>query len=410
MIENFDIATDIKVEVLLPDTASNVFIIGLSLIGGDDTLGGLNIFRIGSSLLGGSDVLGTDSAFTWQEIQAETSRVTTAVGGDVQSALYFEPSAGSANIKLQSWTYDPSVNPYMRVNTPIRVRLATTEVDRVLFQGKINTMTVNYAPNEPNVISIQAYDIWKDVVNSRIDFDSTGSGAYITPLAQITSVASAAGYSMSNTSVASAGKIPTVAETNATAVSKINEAVQVGLGFIWVDQETESLVYIPRPQAETGTSTTFVVGNNHDSSNPYHLCMSDIEVHQDADTIYNSITVALESDPNTSVTLADEDSISLWGMSALNEVINTTDSTELTRWATDIFSHTPTKLVQSVTTPTIDRLGTLTNAAVFTPGMLVGVDYTQNQLAINDYYTVVRVSHEIDALNWFTKLDLWKET
>jgi hypothetical protein len=45
---------------------------------------------------------------------------------------------------------------------------------------------------------------------------------------------------------------------------------------------------------------------------------------------------------------------------------------------------------------------------VFTPGTVVGVSYTNNQLNIVGYYTVIRVSHEIDVDNWFTSLELWK--
>lgn len=409
MIADFDIATDLKVEMLLPDTASNVFILGISVLGGDDVLGGLNIFRINSSLLGGTEVLGTDSAFTWQEVQAVTSSASIKVGGDVQSALYFSPQAGSAKIVLQSWDYDPNVNPYIRVNTPIRVRLDTTDVDRIIFNGYINTIDVYYAPDQPNLIQIQAFDIWKNLVNSRIDFDTTGFGSYATPLQQLTSIANATGIGISPDSIASDGKIPSTAETGVMAASKVNEAVKVGLGFIWVDQDTQKLIYIPRPQDTEGGATTFIIGNDHDVTNPYHLCLSDISVGLDADVVYNSIHVALTSDDSIDVTVSDPDSIELWGESAIDEKINTTDTTELTRWATAIYSQTPTKLVKSVSTPTINRQGTLTNAAVFTPGTLVGVDYTQNQLTISDYYTVVAVSHEINVDNWYTTLDLWKE-
>jgi hypothetical protein len=65
--------------------------------------------------------------------------------------------------------------------------------------------------------------------------------------------------------------------------------------------------------------------------------------------------------------------------------------------------------VNQVVTPTKDRLGTLTEAAVFTPGMTVGVSYTNSQLDIVGFYTIIKVSHRIDVDNWFTTLELWKE-
>jgi hypothetical protein len=121
------------------------------------------------------------------------------------------------------------------------------------------------------------------------------------------------------------------------------------------------------------------------------------------------LKVALTSDDETFVFLKDQDSIDLYGESAIDVIINTTDETELARWAEAVYSQQPKKLVSQVVTPAIDRLGDLTAAAVFTPGTLIGVSYTTNQLNIVDFYTVIRVSHSIDVDNWFTTLELWKE-
>jgi hypothetical protein len=117
----------------------------------------------------------------------------------------------------------------------------------------------------------------------------------------------------------------------------------------------------------------------------------------------------LSSDEETFVFLKDQDSIDLYGESAVDTVINTTDSEELARWAQAVYRQAPTKLVSQVVTPAIDRLGDLTPAAVFTPGTIIGVSYTTNQLDIVGYYTIIRVSHDIDVDNWFTTLELWKE-
>jgi hypothetical protein len=61
VLNNFDIASDLKVEFFLPDAEGNLFIIGISLLGGDDVLAGANQFIIGVSLLGGTDVLGGEA-------------------------------------------------------------------------------------------------------------------------------------------------------------------------------------------------------------------------------------------------------------------------------------------------------------------------------------------------------------
>jgi hypothetical protein len=280
----------------------------------------------------------------------------------------------------------------------------------VLFVGYIDTIDVTYYPMGPNLIRIRAFDVYKSLVNTRIDdWDTTDFPAgYATTDEVFELIALKSGVGLSPDSQPTVGRIPAVQVDNILVPDVINDAIDVGLAVVWIDQENESLTVIPRPSSSEGTSTTYVVGNNH-SSDPYHLCMSEINVNSDADAVYNSLKVALTSDEETFVFLRDQDSIDLYGESAIDVSINTTDATELSRWATAVYRQAPTKLVSQVVTPAKDRLGNLTAAAVFTPGSLVGVSYTTNQLNIVGYYTVIRVSHEIDVDNWFTTLELWKE-
>jgi hypothetical protein len=248
------------------------------------------------------------------------------------------------------------------------------------------------------------------LVNLRIaDWDTTGLPAgYATTDEVFELVALETGVGLSTNSQATIGRIPAVQIDNVLVPDVINDAIEVGLAIVWIDQETEELTVIPRPTSSEGTATTYVVGNNH-SSDPYHLCLAEINVASDADAVYNSLKVALTSDDTTFVFRKDQDSIDLYGESAIDVSINTTDATELARWASAVYIQAPTKLVSQVVTPAKDRLGDLTAAAVFTPGTLVGVSYTTNQLDIVGYYTIIRVSHEIDVNNWFTTLELWKE-
>ena len=248
------------------------------------------------------------------------------------------------------------------------------------------------------------------MVNLRIsDWDTTTLPAgYATTDDVFELVALETGVGLSANSQPTIGRIPAVQIDNVLVPDVINDAIDVGLAVVWIDQETEELTVIPRPTSAEGTSTTYVVGNNH-SSDPYHLCLAEINVSSDADAVYNSLKVALTSDDTTFVFRKDQDSIDLYGESAIDVSINTTDATELARWASAVYIQAPTKLVSQVVTPAKDRLGDLTAAAVFTPGTLVGVSYTTNQLDIVGYYTVIRVSHEIDVNNWFTTLELWKE-
>jgi hypothetical protein len=410
MIANFNLQDNLFVEFLLPDEDGNSFILGISELGGTDVLGGFGEFVINESLIGGEDVLAPSSGLKWQDVACETANAAISIGGSISDAIYFQPAPATANLTLQSYDLDPTVNKNIRANTKIRLRLDSPEIDRVLFVGYIDTIDVTYYPMGPNLIRIRAFDVYKSLVNTRIDdWDTTGFPAgYATTDEVFELVALKTGVGLSANSEPTVGRIPAEQVDNILVPDVLNDAIDVGLAVVWIDQETEELTVIPRPSSSQGTATTYVVGNDH-SSDPYHLCMSEINVNSDADAVYNSLKVSLASDEATFVFLRDQDSIDLYGESAIDVSINTTDATELSRWATAVYRQAPTKLVSQVATPAKDRLGNLTAAAVFTPGTLVGVRYTTSQLNIVDFYTVIRVSHEIDVDNWFTTLELWKE-
>ena len=408
MIPNFKIDDNLKVEFLVPDSEGNSFILGISLLGGTDLLGGFGEFVIGVSLLGGDDVLAPSSGLKWEEVTCSVSRAEISVGGSVQDSIYFQPQPGTANLTLQSYDLDPTVNKNIRASTKIRVRLEDSEIDRILFQGFIDTIDVTYYPDGLNLIRITSFDAYKSLVNARfLEWDTTPIGASATPTEIFELVAIESGLGLSPQSLPLSGLVPTVTDTNRLVSSVVNEALLVGLGIVWIDQQTENLAVIPRPTGENGTPETWIIGNNHGET--YHLCMSEINVFSDADAVYNSLNVALSSDDSIFVTRKDQDSIDLYGESAIDVSINTTDSTELSLWADRVFTQNPENLVNRVVTPTKDRLGTLTDAAVFTPGMTVGVSYTNSQLDIVGFYTIIKVSHRIDVDNWFTTLELWKE-
>jgi hypothetical protein len=316
------------------------------------------------------------------------------------------------SLTVQSWDFDPNNSSAVRPGVPLRIRLDNGVVNQVLFTGLIDSFNVTYFPGEyqSNLITFSATDIYKKLVNVRIaDFDTTGLPAgYATPNEVLEIVADNAGITISGDSDTLEGKLPTEQVLNETGAGFINDAIQVGLGVSWIDPQSEEWVVKNRPITPgTAPGGTWTIGNNHGEA--YHLCMSGITTSGDADSIFNSLYVDLASDDTISVVVEDADSIELYGYSSQNATVNTTDSTELTRWANAVFAQRPTKLVKTVTTPTIDQNGDLTAAAGFTPGTLIRVKYETDNVNIDDLYTVIRVSHSVDVNVWNTTLELWKE-
>ena len=413
VLEHFDIAQDIKVEFLLPDAVGNLFILGISELGSDDVLAGAGQFIIGLSLLGGTDVLAGEAeiAFTWQGYECSVAEVESSVGGEIQDSLFFQPRAGELSVTLQNLLLDPTNNPAFRPGVPVRVRLDRDELDITLFKGFIDNMSVGYDTDNNHILQFTAYDSLKQFVNSRLaildttDEDEFPDG-YATPYEVIELLAEQFGTSMNALSAETRGKLPPMLMTDFIPNTILYDAIQTGLGIFWVDQETQEFVFIPRPEL-SDTEGSYSVGNNHNA--PLHLCMSDIEVASDIDSIFNSLQVTLKDDSETSVLVNNTDSIELYGVFATDAVLNTTDSTELQDWAEAVFNSSTRNLVRSVETPAINRLGNLTHAAVIAPGETIRVVYQTSKLNINQAYTVTKVSHNINVDNWFTTLELWKE-
>lgn len=408
-IANFDIANDLKVEFFLPNESENVFIIGISLLGGTDLLSTGGTFVIGESLLGGTDILGA-SGFLWQDLACKIAELRLEVGGSVVDQTYFQPEPARAEITLQSYEFDPNVNAAFRPGTQVRVRLDDGTLNQIIWQGVIDTIGGTYVVDGNNLLSIVAYDNFKRLANTRIDlFDTTTDfpAGFVSPYEQLEIIAEQFGTSMHHSSVDDGGEIPSDLQVNIIPTGKINEAIQVGLGIFWLDPVTQEFVFIPRPIPTSVPPGTYVIGNNHGA--PNHLCMTDIKTMADGDSVFNSLKVTLDSDDSISVLVENPDSIELYGKFAQDVTLNTTDITELENWANRVFNQSPTNLVESVETLTLDRQGNLTEAALFEPGALIGVDFSEDVLAINNYYTITKVSHFVNTDTWLTKLDLWKE-
>lgn len=407
-ISNFNIATDLKVEFYLAGGMNNYFIIGVSKLGGENVLASTG-FVINVSLLGGTDPLSDGTGFEWTDLACITNKAQLAVGGQVQDQLYFQPQPAQAQLVLQSLERDPNYSPAFRPGVKVRVRLVKDAVDQVIWSGIVDSINMTYDADGNNLLQVNALDNFKRLVNTRLaSFDSdTGFPGYVTPYEQLELVADAYGSAMHSSSVDPGGEIPSQILTDVIPSRLIYDAIQVGLGLFWLDPETQEFVIVPRPSSLSPAPGTPVVGNNH--GDPNHLCMSNMTASSTEDTVYNSIRIELESDDTIYTLIEDEDSIELYGKYAQDVTLNTTDLTQLEAWAAKAVNYQPTSLIDSVETPAVDRLGNLTEAAFFTPGQLVGVNYTNGVIEIDDYFTVVKVGHYIDPNTWLTTLDVWKE-
>lgn len=404
-ISNFDIATDLKVELYLPNEADNLFILGVSELGGTDVLAESGDFILGYSLLGSEDTLGDgtgDYQFSWQPIECSVSKLDVTLGGSQVAGIEYTAQPSALSFEIQSWTLDPNNNSGVRNGTGIRVRLDDGTVNETLFNGFIESMSVKYRPDAPNLIQGSAFDAYKRLANTRITYDTSGGTDTVGDLLALIAANSGASLDPANDpgNVLMAGR----QETGVTQGQLIKDILDAQLGLLWLDPATGLIEYRDRPQVLA--AATYSIGNNHGDDD--HWCMSDLTVNQNPDDLVNSVRVTMTTDSNTSLTQENLDSIQLYGRLAYDATVNAANSTELQTWLDLAFIERPRHLVQDVTTPTIDRQGTLTDAATVTPGFIVRVDYQTDNISINQTYQVTRVKHSIDPDNWFTTLELWR--
>lgn len=404
-ISNFDIATDLKVELYLPNEGNDLFILGISELGGTDVLAESGDFILGYSLLGGTDTLGDgtgDYQFSWQPIECSVSKLDIGLGGSQLAGIEYTAQPSNLSFEIQSWTLDPNNNSGVRNGTGIRVRVEKGATTYVLFTGFIEAMTVRYRPDAPNLIQGTAFDSYKRLANQRITYDTTGSTDTVTEVLGL--IASNSGYTVDPANDPGAILMAGRSETAVTQGELIKDILDTQLGLLWLDPATGRIEYRDRPQVLA--AATYSIGNNHSDAD--HWCMSDLTVNQNPDDLVNSVKVTMTTDSNTSLTRENLDSIQLYGRLAYDATVNAANTTELQKWLDLAFLEKPRNLVQDVTTPAIDRNKTLTDAAKATPGLIVRVAYTTENININQTYQVTRVKHSIDPNQWFTTLELWR--
>ena len=393
VLDNFDIATDLKVEMLLPEDVNNVFVLGISLLGGDD-------------------VLGTDESGTlaWQDLACEVNRVQTSIGGSIASNVYYQADAGKANIQLQSWEFDPNNYSFIRPGTEVRVRLSRGLYSFVLWHGTVDNIDVTYAPDQQNQITIDATDFWALLVNRRFDYEPVAALLPSEAIQLAVNEVAATGFVIpyDSFSINPEWYMTGTPQLNTTFGAIAADCLTTGLGFIYINPDTGYLYY--RPRATSGVPI-YTVGNNH--GDPGHLCMADLESVTLSDDIYNTVLVNQKyefmGDPKFSQLYTDQDSIDLFGQRSDDFTVDLATTADADAWAAAVFTPTPITKVQQVVTPAIDRSRDLTEAAEFMPGDYVGVKYITDNINIDADYTVTRVRHSIDVNNWFTTLETWKE-
>ena len=394
MADEFDIAQDIKVEISIPTGSNAVW----NLSKWDD----------------GSD-WASASSFTWTDIVATVSQAQVTIGSSVQDGFYTPAEPNTLTIQMQSQVFDPSNNPKIRPNTPIRVTYrplpdSFPAVYQTLFTGFIDTFEVSYDTFGNNLIDIMATSSLKRLLAKNIssfvvssalsDFDYFAQWA--------TAVGATIGGSGTNGS-RMAGE--TFEEVGAGEL--LDNLLQIENGLFYQDATSDELYLTGSLDMRTLGAPIASFSNVH-SAAADHYCISDIVVDYDMDTMFNTYVITTTDggagpgpgpgggDIGTSI---NQDMVDLYGPIRCEKELHLR-KTDIVNWLALITPKDPGRKVQQVTTPSIKRDGKLAN--LFGPQNTIRVELVQPTFTIDEEIWVTRVIHSIDPDNWFTTLELWK--
>ena len=122
-----------------------------------------DVFRLDLSPLDGPDLLAADDvdAFTWTPILAH-ARSVEITRGIVRDGITLRTEAGRAILELVN-DLDPTTNPEVRPNVPLRIRHAA---GGLLFTGLLEDVSLEYDKKGNTYTQIVAVDAVRDVANT----------------------------------------------------------------------------------------------------------------------------------------------------------------------------------------------------------------------------------------------------
>lgn len=392
MADEFDIAKDLKVEIYLPQAVAGVW----NSSKWDD----------------GSDWMTTvGSAFAWTDVVALVSAATIEIGGSVSDGFYVPATPNTMSIQLQSSTYDPNSNKYMRPNLSIRLSYRPNPTTapstyKVLFLGLIDTLNVSYDTYGNTLIDVMASSSLKRILAKNFATYLLDSGKassqllseFFTTVGAVTgSTFTAIDYAMTNETLTQIG-----------GGDVFNYLIEPQAGYVYQEPDTEKIIgrNFFSVRGLFGTAATNSLSNVH-STSAAHFCINDIVLDYDIDSAWNTYLFSTAAAPSTIYKKSNQDLVDLYGDIRLEKSLHV-DATTLQSNMEFMTLKNPGRKVKMITTPAIRRDGLLANLVALQPGRTINVNVTKTNYTVNEDTFITKATHTIDPYNWFVTLEVWK--
>lgn len=355
----------------------------------------------------GGDVWGgASSTVAWTDLLCETFEINIERGCDVDSGILVNPSQNQTVVRMQSVEYDPFVNGTIHAGTPVRITIDPDGTDtwQEIYVGKVQSFQTSYNAQGLNNIEFVAVDDMTAFLNTRLDTFDITAGQTAADVIDILVYAYWQGGIYLDTNFLTT--LEATSYTNTTVGAVINDVLNSELGYLYVAQNGE-INFIAHSTFDSivETGPAYFFESTH-SSDPGHICMSDLVMDANSNNLPNQIKATNSS---LELTATNTDAVELYGPLAFTVPTIVEDATQLQLVLDAITLNVRLRRARALTFQPIQRDGEFRSwhlaDRLFN---CVNVSYDLGGLTLNENYVVTKQIDIITPESWDTTLELWR--
>lgn len=368
----------------------------------------------------------------WVDIQADSFEVDIDRGIDVEQGVFARPIVGTATVRMMKSSLADFMNgPQYQSNMPFAIEYQVPSTAWIsLFSGFIQNIDMGYVASAKAAgsaldrgklqVTLTAYDMGRIALNTQISsFAITGTSArsFINVMGQLATAITAIDSRYSQQQALAGGSSTyqhAYTYPDITSGELYAQFLDAELGWLWASKDGFMYFHtradVNTIQSQTWSSSNLTVSNIH-STDPKHVCMDNIQLAYDSDSIANVVAVT-ETFNQTKTTQSNATSIADYGRQVGRFEVNfnpASPSSTLAQWAIAVNSAANPKSITSVSVPVILDSGEVSEIANQEIGTALQVEFAQTGFTtLQELYMIRRINHMITADHWEMNVGLWR--
>lgn len=361
------------------------------------------------------DTWGGSSTFAWTDLKCELVNANVTRGAETNMGVIVDLPRTSANIVLQTTTYDPFSTGIIHPGTEVRITY-TPEPDsdpesfNYLFVGVIGSCRSSYDAFGNTLVTIECVTNLEDLFNTKIA--SYTVAPFTTPYSLLSSLFSSYGFTLDHVGLFDdTWNMAAETYTDTTIGQITKNALTVGQSAISASAFGGLTYYSSGDMnIQIEQEPLWLFESTH-SNDYYHVCMTDLNIVADSKEVPSQIIATLTD--GTVMSKSNQDLIDLYGSITYQTDVAIDNTTDGQKWLDALTISSRLRRVNSLSFPSIARNGLISSyqfapAADWLFGVTAKVEYTINNSAVTDFYFITKQTDSITRTTWNTTLELWR--